>query len=83
VEDTFEDLTAKKDNGKYISYLEGIWSQNKARGLTAQANFIAEFDTGAFVKHKGKLFHGCWLLSPKSLDYYKSRFCIFVHDSSK
>jgi hypothetical protein len=49
--------------------------------LTAQANFIAEFDTGTFVKHKGKLFHGYWLPSPKSFDYYKSGFCIFVHDS--
>ena len=81
MEDVLKKLTVQKDNGKHISYLQGIWSQNKARGLTAQANFITEFDTGTFTKHKGKFFHGCWLLSPKSIDYYKSRFCIFVHDS--
>src|SRR5687767_12045867 len=66
---------------KHVSYLETIWNQNKARGLTAQAKLIAEFENGNFRRHKGKLFHGCWLLSPKTPEYYRSRFCVFVHGS--
>ncbi len=65
---------------QHIAFFERIWSKNKAMGLAAQASFEEEMNSGLFKKHSEKLFHGCWLVSPKSLDSHKFRFCIFVHD---
>jgi hypothetical protein len=57
-----------------------IWNQNKAWGLAAQAQFQNEITDGIFKQHARKLFHGCWLISPKSIGFHKFRFCVFVHD---
>ena len=66
--------------GKFVEYYETIWNQNKARGIYGQAQFENEFIEGKFRKHAKKLFHGCWLISQKSIDFHKFRFCVFVHD---
>ena len=65
---------------RYIEYFEMVWSKNKARGLAAQVYLKMEFSTGRFKKHNRKLFQGCWLTSPKSMDFYKFRMSTFVHD---
>ena len=64
----------------YIKYFEKVWSKNKARGLAAQIKFEKEMQNGEFRKHKDKLIHGCWIISPKLHDSHKFRFCVFVHD---
>jgi hypothetical protein len=64
---------------EYVEFFEKVWSKNKAMGLAAQAHFENEMNGGTFKKHIEKLFHGCWLISPKALDSHKFRFCIFVH----
>lgn len=70
-------MSGKKE---YIEYFEKLWTRNKAMGLAAQIHLEDEMQTGSFKKHSGKLFQGCWLLSPNSRDSYKFRFCFFVHN---
>ncbi len=69
-----------KFNNNLVQVLEDFWPRNKAKGLLAQTVFIQEVKNGNFGEeaHK-KLLPGCWLLAPKSPDFYKFRFCFFVH----
>jgi hypothetical protein len=64
----------------YVDFFETIWKQNKAWGLAAQVQFENEIADGIFREHSRKLFHGCWLVSPKTIGFHKIRFCVFVHD---
>ena len=64
---------------EFIEFFEKVWSKNKAMGLAAQAHFEDELNNGKLKKHADKLFHGCWLISPKGIDSHRFRFCIFVH----
>ncbi|TAN40687.1 MAG: hypothetical protein EPN22_17155 [Nitrospirae bacterium] len=65
-----------------IDVLESLWPKNKAKGLLAQAVLMQEVNKGVFGEDAGeKIFSGCWLLAPKSTDFYKFRFCFFVHPS--
>ncbi|HBR21061.1 MAG TPA: hypothetical protein DD713_00590 [Nitrospiraceae bacterium] len=65
-----------------VEVLENLWSKNKAKGLLAQAVLMQEISKGVFGEDAGdKIFSGCWLLAPKSTDFYKFRFCFFVHPS--
>ena len=70
-------MSGKED---YVKYFRMVWNQNKARGLKAQVYFEEEMHKGRLKKHADKLFDGCWLISPKSFESHKSRFCVFVHD---
>jgi hypothetical protein len=64
--------------------LEGFWPKNKAKGLLAQTVLMKEVNKGTFGKEaKEKLFSGCWLLAPKGKDFFKFRFCFFVHPELK
>jgi len=69
---------SEKDD--YINYFRMVWNQNKTRGLKAQTYFENEMENGVFKKHSDKLFNGCWLISPKSFESHKTRFCVFVHN---
>ena len=62
-----------------LEWLEGVWPENKAKGILAQVRFQKEIKTGSFAKFSRKYFKGCWILSPKRNDFYKFRFCFFVH----
>ncbi len=63
-----------------ISILEDFWPRNKAKGLLAQTILSEEIENGAFGKDAvEKLMPGCWLISPKSSDFFKFRFAFFVH----
>jgi|GEM_PF-1256635 len=65
-----------------IEILEGMWPPNKAKGLLAQTVFKEETNRGEFGTNTGEKFlSGCWLLAPKDNEYYKFRFCFFVHPS--
>jgi len=63
-----------------IEWLERVWAENKAKGILAQVRFRMEFKRGRFSRYSKKYFKGCWVLSPKREDFYKTRFCFFVHD---
>lgn len=69
-----------KDNNNLVRILEDFWPRNKAKGLLAQTVFLQEIRDGIFGEgaHK-KFLPGCWLLAPKSSDFYKFRFCFFIH----
>lgn len=68
------------DKSKIIEILENFWPKNKAKGLLAQAIFSKKIKTNSFGKDaKDKIIPGCWLLAPKGSDFYKFRFCFFVH----
>lgn len=64
-----------------VQYLEKIWPENKAKGLLAQIKFKSELQRGSLSRHPEKFFEGCWLLAPKREDFFKFRFCFFVHDT--
>ncbi|KJJ85795.1 hypothetical protein OMAG_000349 [Candidatus Omnitrophus magneticus] len=64
----------------HIINLEKFWPKNKAKGLLAQAVFTREAEKGIFGKEaKDKIYQGCWLLAPKSSDFFRFRFSFFVH----
>ena len=70
----------KMNNSDIVSILEDFWPRNKAKGLLAQTILSEEIEKGAFGKDAGeKLMPGCWLISPKSTDFFKFRFAFFVH----
>lgn len=63
-----------------VRILESLWPKNKAKGLLAQTMFYGDvkkeiFGTGI----NEKIIPGCWLLAPKESDFYKFRFCFFIH----
>lgn len=63
-----------------VELLKSYWPKNKAKGLLAQAIFTNELSKGTFGKLAGdKILPGCWLVSPKEVDFYKFRFCFFIH----
>ncbi|MEO0128599.1 MAG: hypothetical protein ABIL44_12740 [candidate division WOR-3 bacterium] len=63
-----------------VEILENFWPKNKAKGLLAQTIFSQEIDAGKFGRDaKEKLLPGCWLIAPQNVDFYKFRFCFFVH----
>lgn len=65
---------------KIVEILEDFWPKNKAKGLLAQTIFSQEIEANNFGRDaKEKHLSGCWLISPKSTDFYKFRFCFFVH----
>jgi len=66
---------------EFVKYFRMVWNQNKAKGLKAQVYFDDEMHHGYLQKHADKIFDGCWLISPRSFESYKSRFCVFVHDA--
>lgn len=67
---------------KIVEILEAFWPKNKAKGLLAQTVFKHEIEEGGFGRDaKEKTLSGCWLLAPKESDFYKFRFCFFVHSS--
>ena len=67
------------DRGKLVDYLERYWTENKAKGLLAQALFRREIKRGSFSRYKRKFFDGCWVLAPKRSDFFRFRFCFFTH----
>ncbi len=63
-----------------VKALEKLWPKNKAKGLLAQTVFLQQVDDKIFGVDGGeKIVSGCWLFAPKSSDFYKFRFCFFVH----
>ncbi len=63
-----------------VKVLEDFWPKNKAKGLLAQTIFSEEMGTNRFGRDaREKIIPGCWLIAPKSTDFYKFRFCFFVH----
>ena len=63
-----------------VEILENFWPKNKAKGLLAQTIFLEEIGNNNFGRDaKEKFLPGCWLIAPKSVDFYKFRFCFFVH----
>ena len=63
-----------------VGLLETFWPKNKAKGLLAQTVFHSGVNTGGFGKDASdKITPGAWLLAPKNPDFYKFRFCFFVH----
>lgn len=69
-----------KENSKIVGILEDFWPRNKAKGLLAQTIFSEKIETNVFGGDaKEKLLPGCWLIAPKNGDFYKFRFCFFVH----
>jgi hypothetical protein len=63
-----------------VELLEGLWGSNKAKGLVAQGVFFEELKKGTFgTDASDKILAGCWLLSPKQRDFYKFRYCFFIH----
>ncbi len=70
------------ENNKIVKILQNFWPRNKAKGLLAQSIFVNEVGGNAFGKNgRDKFLPGCWLLAPKSLDFYKFRFSFFIHQS--
>jgi len=68
-----------KEN-KIVEILEDFWPKNKAKGLFAQTVFLQEMEENKFGSYaKEKIFPSCWLIAPKTEDFYKFRFCFFVH----
>lgn len=68
------------DNITIVKALEKLWPKNKAKGLLAQTVFLQEIDDKIFgTDGEEKIIPGCWLFAPKSSDFYKFRFCFFVH----
>lgn len=64
----------------YVKVLESFWPKNKAKGLLCQSVFIDNAKDKIFGPDaQEKIFPGCWLLSPKEQDFYKYRFCFFIH----
>ena len=69
-----------RDNSNLIELLESLWKSNKAKGLLAQGILFEELEKGTFgTDALDKILTGCWLLSPKQSDYYKFRYCFFIH----
>lgn len=67
-------------NPMIVNILENFWPKNKAKGLLAQTILMQEVAAGDFgPEAEEKLLTGCWLLAPKGADFYKYRFCFFVH----
>jgi hypothetical protein len=64
-----------------VGYLEKYWTENKAKGLMAQSLFRKEVRSGIYSEYRRKFFGGCWVLAPKRRDFFKFRFCFFVHPS--
>ncbi len=63
-----------------VKVLEGMWPKNKAKGLLAQARFMDEINNYSFGQDGcEKILSGCWLLAPKNTEFYKYRFCFFIH----
>lgn len=68
------------NNSKIVEILENFWPKNKAKGLLAQTIFSQEIESNRFGGDaKEKIIPGCWLIAPKGSDFYKFRFCFFVH----
>lgn len=68
------------DNSGLVELLEGLWGSNKAKGLLAQGVFFEELGKGTFgTDADDKILTGCWLLSPKQSDFYRFRYCFFIH----
>ncbi len=67
-------------NTQILEILQSFWPRNKAKGLLAQTVLMQEIESGVFGSDAGeKIFQGCWLFAPKENDFYKFRFCFFVH----
>jgi len=63
-----------------VEILESLWPKNKAKGLLAQNIFSQEIKANSFGEDaKEKILPGCWLIAPKNDDFYKFRFCFFIH----
>jgi len=63
-----------------VEILESFWPRNKAKGLLAQTIFSQEIEANSFGEDaKEKLLRGCWLIAPQNVDFYKFRFCFFIH----
>lgn len=72
--------TTVNSKQQMVNILESFWPPNKAKGLLAQTVFDAEIGGGGFGSDASeKVFQGCWLLAPKGTDFYKFRFCFFIH----
>jgi hypothetical protein len=70
------------ENNKIVKILQEFWPRNKAKGLLAQSILANEIEENAFGKNgRDKFLPGCWLLAPKSLDFYKFRFSFFIHQA--
>ncbi len=68
------------NNSKIVEILENVWPKNKAKGLLAQTIFSQKTDSNLFGRDANeKIIPGCWLIAPKGSDFYKFRFCFFVH----
>ena len=67
------------EKSELLSYLEKYWTENKAKGVMAQILFRKEVKDGIYSEHRRKFFNGCWILAPKREDFFKFRFCFFVH----
>ena len=66
-------------NNTIVKILQDFWPKNKAKGLLAQAILTNEIKENVFGKNgKDKFLPGCWLLAPKSIDFYKFRFSFFA-----
>ncbi len=67
-------------NTTISAVLESLWPFNKAKGQIAQVQFRNEVDKNVFgTDVNEKILPGCWLLAPSGSDFYKFRFCFFVH----
>lgn len=63
-----------------VDILKLLWPRNKAKGLLAQARFFGDVASGRFgADAANKFFPGCWLLAPKTDQFFRLRFCFFVH----
>jgi hypothetical protein len=67
------------DKKKLVDYLERYWTENKAKGLMAQLLFEREVKNGIYSEYRRKFFSGCWVLAPKRGDFFRFRFCFFIH----
>lgn len=65
--------------GEVVRRLEELWPENKAKGLLAQIRFRSEMRSGYLSRYGDKFFEGCWLLAPRREDFFRFRFCFFVH----
>lgn len=63
-----------------IKLLQSLWPKNKAKGLLAQSIFQKDILAGSFGSDANeRIFEGCWLLAPKANNFYRFRFCFFIH----
>jgi len=63
-----------------IKLLQSLWPKNKAKGLLAQSVFQKDILSGSFGSDANeRIFEGCWLLAPKASNFYRFRFCFFIH----